>query len=477
LEHGPRKEGSMPSNVHARNEAFPTTLGQTDVSTTVQKMPPAAVTETSQEKSTMKRAPSAPPASSAANNAKMVAESKPQDASSTANKSSLGIPLRWLKPTGNPKKPVNPVVTKKNLSSTSVEQKAIPRNPPVQEKKVDKSGGSSSSCPSSPSLNRLVTDSEGGSTISNNLVMMVENKSDRQQVPSAIVTKPTSNSKVDSTEDDIYKSDNESSFDEMKVVAKSPATKIASGSSSVGESSVDSDTDDEEVMMWASKMFGVPVRSSPTKLANSSDQLTEKPSPTKKLRLKLKLPRPKPKLELEVNPSAVKNTTKKFKKKKKKRKRDLENQSSAENVVAKKRQGRPKKMKSMEPEPPSEITQDENKQVATEEERTRKESAKPLTAEQIKAILGEDDFAMSAGTNWVRRSVRQPSRDLLNAKTVKALVEKLKNSHPDMIVLKMKKFVNDPNAPQVVLDAALDALEENTNCQTLYIQVSLDVVL
>jgi hypothetical protein len=238
------------------------------------------------------------------------------------------------------------------------------------------------------------------------------------------------------------------------------------------ESSVDSDTDDEEVMMWASKMFGVPVRPSPTKLANSSGQLTEKPSPTKKLRLKLKVPRPKPELEFELHPSAVKTTSKKFKKKKKKRERYLENQSSSENLVAKKRQGKPKKTK-FEPEPPAEIAQDENKQVATEEERMRKESAKPLTAEQIKAILGEDDFAMSADTNWVRRSVRQPSKDLLNAKPVKALVEKLKNSHPDMVVLKMKKFVNDPNAPQVVIDAVLDALEENTNCQTLYMQVSL----
>jgi len=40
-----------------------------------------------------------------------------------------------------------------------------------------------------------------------------------------------------------------------------------------------------------------------------------------------------------------------------------------------------------------------------------------------------------------------------------------------MVVLKMKKYINDPNAPSCVLDAALDAFEENTNCEALYIQV------
>lgn len=39
-----------------------------------------------------------------------------------------------------------------------------------------------------------------------------------------------------------------------------------------------------------------------------------------------------------------------------------------------------------------------------------------------------------------------------------------------MVVLKMKKYLNDPDIPSVVMDAALDALEENSNCQSLYIQ-------
>jgi len=42
-----------------------------------------------------------------------------------------------------------------------------------------------------------------------------------------------------------------------------------------------------------------------------------------------------------------------------------------------------------------------------------------------------------------------------------------------MVVLKMKKYINDPDVPPVIMDAALDALEENTNCQALYIQASI----
>lgn len=42
-----------------------------------------------------------------------------------------------------------------------------------------------------------------------------------------------------------------------------------------------------------------------------------------------------------------------------------------------------------------------------------------------------------------------------------------------MVVLKLKKYLSDPDTPTVIIDAALDALEENRNCEALYIQVSI----
>jgi len=39
-----------------------------------------------------------------------------------------------------------------------------------------------------------------------------------------------------------------------------------------------------------------------------------------------------------------------------------------------------------------------------------------------------------------------------------------------MVVLKLKKYLNDPDIAPVIMNATLDALEENTNCQALYIQ-------
>lgn len=97
--------------------------------------------------------------------------------------------------------------------------------------------------------------------------------------------------------------------------------------------------------------------------------------------------------------------------------------------------------------------------------------AESLTIEQIRQILGEDPMLCSeAETHWVRRSVRQPSRSALTSPNVQALLHKLRNNDPDMVVLKMKKYVNDSAAPQIVMDAVLDALQENSNCQALYIQ-------
>ncbi len=106
------------------------------------------------------------------------------------------------------------------------------------------------------------------------------------------------------------------------------------------------------------------------------------------------------------------------------------------------------------------------------EAKRKKELARALTAEEIRMILGEDECVGPCSTNWVRRSVRQPSKHALNSPRVKDLIEKLKSNDPDMVVLKMKKYVNDPNTPCLVIDAVLAALEENTNCEALYIQVS-----
>lgn len=103
-----------------------------------------------------------------------------------------------------------------------------------------------------------------------------------------------------------------------------------------------------------------------------------------------------------------------------------------------------------------------------ERSKQQREEAKPLTAEEIQAILGDEPDSVSE--HWVRRSSRQPCKSALDSPRIKDLLDKLQRDDPDMVVLKMKKYISDPNAPQVCLDAALDALEENTNCQALYIQ-------
>lgn len=99
---------------------------------------------------------------------------------------------------------------------------------------------------------------------------------------------------------------------------------------------------------------------------------------------------------------------------------------------------------------------------------------KALTDSEIRKILQQDSSAFgSDNSTWVRRSSRQPSKNLINSASVKDLLNRLQCNDSDMVVLKMKKYLNDPNVPPLVMDAALDALEENSNCQALYIQVRL----
>jgi hypothetical protein len=108
-----------------------------------------------------------------------------------------------------------------------------------------------------------------------------------------------------------------------------------------------------------------------------------------------------------------------------------------------------------------------SRQLAPEECAT----SRPLTAAELKSILAEDDAkGCEAAGSWVRRSTRQPSRSAITAPNVRAIVQKLEMNDPDMVVLKCKKYLSDPDTPSVIVDAMLDALEKNTNCQALYIQ-------
>jgi len=98
------------------------------------------------------------------------------------------------------------------------------------------------------------------------------------------------------------------------------------------------------------------------------------------------------------------------------------------------------------------------------------QKSRPLTSAQVRAILAEDDRKCAASSNWVRRSTRQPSRSAISAKNVRMIVDLLRMNDSDMVVLKCKKYISDPDTPTVIIDAILDALETNTNCQALYIQ-------
>lgn len=367
------------------------------------------------------------------------------------------------------------------VSSTVDQTKSTPASPkitsskPTVQKKVE-----------NDLSHQLVTDSEGGSTVSNPVHTAPVEKHDKGQeqninVPSAIVTKlelekemNSQEKKSDMSEDDISKSDVDSNPDDTSKFETQVPKALENARDVYSEdspsSSDDSDTDDEEVMMWASKMFGVPLQSPGSTSKNMREEQEQEET---------KLNGERQVKALQESSEEVIMVTDKSKAKKRKtagKKRPAIEavsglETSSGEAVKKRKRGRPRKNPVTKMEPTVKAKrEDKNEQIIeTEEERMRKESAKPLTAAQIKAILGED-VPGSGGENWVRRSVRQPSKALLNSKSLVSLVDKLKSNHPDMVVLKMKKYVNDPNAPQMVINAALDALEENSNCQTLYIQ-------
>jgi hypothetical protein len=113
------------------------------------------------------------------------------------------------------------------------------------------------------------------------------------------------------------------------------------------------------------------------------------------------------------------------------------------------------------------------------EEKRVKDSAKPPTVAELNAIFASDNelHGCGASSNWVRRSCRLPSRSILDSSHVRGLIDKLRNNDSDMVVLKLKKYLSDSDTPTVIIDAALDALEENRNCEALYIQVSIYFIL
>jgi hypothetical protein len=214
------------------------------------------------------------------------------------------------------------------------------------------------------------------------------------------------------------------------------------------DESSESDTDEEEVMRWGQKMFGISQGQSqvPQEMSESSDESSDDepfvPPPVHAMTASRNKPDKQPKSKLKKfiqTPNAMES--------------EFETTKKNPPLARKKRV--------------QETEEEHLKRVA--EAKIKKEQAKPPTAAELVAILGNDDF-IAPSTNWVRRSVRQPNHSALTSTNVRNLIDKLKNNESDMVVLKMKKYINDPDTPSVVIDAALDALGDNSNCQALYIQ-------
>jgi hypothetical protein len=371
-------------------------------------------------------------------------------------KKDIAIPVRWLTP--NNKGKVGPnKETKKTELVGALSTAVIPRRLEREAAPV----------PPSHISNRMVTDSEGGSTASNSreLLAMAEQSKSKHQVPAAIVTTsvPDTRSIVSSLKPEKVKISAQvacaTDLEETACDEQPPVESISSH-----DHSDSSDTDDDELRDWANKMFGTRCR------ANSTEEKGD--GPNRKMPLKLRL---------KLTPSMIsylklqRNELKKVEKAPGPEE-PCDGDPNRSRIKLKER-GRAKKNKKSYLQDIPEATAEEREldeelqRIERQEEKRIREEAKPLTAAQIRKILGEDDFEGSSSSNWVRRSVRQPSKALLNSKPLNALVAGLKSNQQDMVVLKMKKYINDPDAPSCVLDAALEALEENSNCEALYIQV------
>jgi len=377
----------------------------------------------------------------------------------------LGIPMRWLKPKAKPK----PV--KKTLPPTQNPDTSKSTSIPLKSRLTKKSATNYK--PSSPS-NRLVTDSsEGSSSIvssrSNSVGQVAKpaskihgtKKPKGGSVPEAIVTKHSKKKKAATK---FFLSEQEDGSEESGGEWDSDAASDPDESDSS-----DSDTDEDDVIHWASKVLGVSVnnpsagaesnRSSDLNNANEHNNFSKPKSPKLKIRLSAAL---KLKLSESIKSSAANKDLSEEENKK--------IQAALKKLERKKK--RDEKLKAFSEKISDQPDFDHEKvRMEIEEDRRKREEARPLTAKEIRRILREDNSSGGGDTsNWVRRSRRQPSMALLNSKPVRVLVDKLKNNDTDMRVLKMKKYINDPNAPCAVLDAILCAMEENTNCEALYIQ-------
>jgi hypothetical protein len=217
----------------------------------------------------------------------------------------------------------------------------------------------------------------------------------------------------------------------------------------------DSDTDEEEVTQWAVRMLGIPHPPIVKSVADSQTihEMSIQPS------------------KVEIRDQGMYHSSSNYdipmsiSEKVKLGRRNRSTSFAELDVVPLKKQS--KQSRKM---PSSKLKAETDVEILEAEAKLRKQQARPLTASEIRSILGEDCLD-SVSSSWVRRSVRQPSKSSLTAPKVKELLQKLVCNDSDMIILKMKKYCSDLDTPSIVIDAVLDALEDNTNCEALYIQV------
>jgi len=83
--------------------------------------------------------------------------------------------------------------------------------------------------------------------------------------------------------------------------------------------------------------------------------------------------------------------------------------------------------------------------------------------------LAQEDEQIGVVSNFVRRSVRDPSLALLERPDVQNMLRKIRGNHAETVVLKIKDMIlSDINS--VVMDEILHSLEKNDVCQALYVQ-------
>jgi hypothetical protein len=241
-------------------------------------------------------------------------------------------------------------------------------------------------------------------------------------------------------------SDGEHGASTQEPLASSTTHRDSDSSDSSGD-----ETDEEELLLWAQKMLGVPPRPQmPTGNANASMDSSDDDSESE-LKTREEKSSRRPTLTLHLQMRSTKNRSKPSRQRK---------------PVSPRRKGKLGQNKSSK----TEAQKKAEEALALEEVKRKKALAKPLTAADVRRILAEDEDSAAPAIHWVRRSDRQPSRSALNHSSVRSLLGKLRDNDFDMTVLKMKKYLSDPDTPQMIIDVALDALEENTNCQALYIQ-------